>query len=118
MTALRVGIGAWVALIALQLVWYPWWAPPSSGAWGVALMLTLPALLLPLFALRSGMRRALLWIGIVALFYFCHGIVAAWVSPPARVPALIESVLCVIAIGALGWNVKREKAARRAASRP
>jgi len=72
-------------------------------------------LLLPLFALRTSPRRALLWLGVVALFYFCHGVVAAWVAPDARGPALIESALCVALIGALGWNVRRGRMSRRSA---
>ena len=115
MTAERVGVTAWALLVALQFAWYLVIAPPASGSPSVALALTLPALLLPLFALRSGLRRALFWVGVVALFYFCHGIVAAWISPAARVPAIIESVLCVVVIGALGWSGRRERA-RRAAS--
>jgi uncharacterized membrane protein len=114
-TAERVGAIAWALLVALQFAWYLVIAPPASGSPWVALMLTLPALLLPLTALRSGLRRALFWLGVVALFYFCHGVVAAWIAPAARVPALIESLLCVVVIGALGWSTRRDKKARRAA---
>jgi len=107
MTADRIGAGAWIALVALQFAWYLWLAPPAGGSPWIALALTLPALLLPLFALRTSLRRALLWLGVVALFYFCHGIVAAWISPAARVPAIIECVLCVVAIAAPSWKTKR-----------
>lgn len=102
MTARRIGLAAWAALVLLQPAWYFLLAPPAGGSPWLALALTLPPLLLPLTALHVGTRRALLWIGIVALFYFCHGIVAAWVVPSARVPALIETVLCVILIAAFG----------------
>ena len=105
----RVGAGAWIALVVLQLAWYLLVAPPASGSPWIALAFTLPALLLPLFALRTGLRRALLWVGVVALFYFCHGIVAAWVAPPESVPALIECALCVVLIGTLGWSVRRDR---------
>ena len=103
MTAERVGIFAWALLVALQFAWYLVIAPPAGGSPWIALALTLPALLLPLFALRTGLRRALLWAGVVALFYFCHGVVAAWIAPAARAPALIESALCVVLIGAVGF---------------
>ena len=115
MIAERVGLGAWVALVALQFAWYLWLAPPAGGGALIALMLTVPPLLVPLFALRTSARRALLWLGVVALFYFCHGIVAAWVAPDARVPALIEAALCVVLIGALGWNARRGKKSPRPA---
>ncbi|HEV7489168.1 MAG TPA: DUF2069 domain-containing protein [Rhodanobacteraceae bacterium] len=111
----RVGIGAWIALIALQFAWYLVMAPPADGSPWIALALTLPALVLPAFALRSGRRRTLLWVGVVALFYFCHGVVAAWIAPAARVPALIESGLCVVVIGSLGWAVRRDRAQRASA---
>ena len=112
MTPERVGAAAWIALVLLQFAWYAWIAPPTGGTPWIALALTLPPLLLPLIALRSGVRRALLWAGVVALFYFCHGVVAAWTAPAARVPALIECVLCVVLIGTLGWSVRRDRKLR------
>lgn len=114
MSGERLAFGAWAALVALQPVWYLWLAPPANGQSWFALALTLPLLLLPLFALRRGVGRALLWIGIVALFYFCHGIVAAWTTPAARVPALIEAALCVVLIGAMGLHVRDRKRATAA----
>jgi uncharacterized membrane protein len=111
----RVGVAAWIALVLLQFAWYMWLAPPAGGASWIALAFTLPPLLLPLIALRSGVRRALLWVGVVALFYFCHGVVAAWIAPTARVPAIIESVLCVVLIATLGWSVRRDRALHAAA---
>jgi uncharacterized membrane protein len=113
MSAERVGVLAWIGLVALQFAWYLIFAPPAAGSRWIALALTLPALLLPMFALRTNLRRALLWLGVVALFYFCHGVVAAWTTPAARAPALIECALCVIAIGTLGWIVRRDRTQRR-----
>ncbi|HEY0233128.1 MAG TPA: DUF2069 domain-containing protein [Dokdonella sp.] len=107
MKPLTLGLVAWALLVLLQPTWYLWLARPAGGHPAFALLLTLPPLLLPLLALRSGPRRALLWVGIVALFYFCHGIVAAWVYPAARVPALLEVVFCVAVIGALGVDARR-----------
>lgn len=114
MSTRHIAFAAWAVLVLLQPAWYLLLAPPAGGSPWLALALTLPPLLLPLTALRSGARRALLWIGIVALFYFCHGIVAAWAVPAARVPALIETVLCVILIAAFGFDtrlLKREATA-------
>jgi uncharacterized membrane protein len=112
MTPQRAGLAAWAALVLLQLAWYLWLAPPANGNSGFALALTLPPLLLPLLALRTSTRRALLWVGTVALFYVCHGIVAAWVYPATRVPALLEVALCLVLIGALGVEARRNKARR------
>ncbi|MEO7323195.1 MAG: DUF2069 domain-containing protein [Dokdonella sp.] len=115
MKALPVGLLAWALLVLLQPAWYLWLAPPTKGIPMFALALTLPPLLLPLFALRTSARRALLWVGIVALFYFCHGIVAAWVIPAARMPALLEALLGVVLIGALGQDARSDKRRRAAA---
>lgn len=112
MSALRAGLGAWASLVLLQFAWYLWWAPPQNGQPALALALTVPPLLLPLFALRTGARRALLWAGILALFYFCHGLVAAWVVPATRLPALTEALLCALLIGALGADARRNQRRR------
>lgn len=112
MTPERVGVAAWIALVVLQFAWYLVIAPPVGASPWIALALTLPALVLPALALRGGLRRTLLWVGVAALFYFCHGVVAAWIAPAARVPALIESGLCVVVIGSLGWAVRRDRARR------
>ena len=109
MKPLQIGILAWAALVLLQPAWYLWLAPPANANGALALAFTLPPLLLPLFALRTSARRALLWVGILALFYFCHGIVAAWVVPSTRMPALIEALLCVVLIGTLGWDVRSRR---------
>ncbi|WP_395683223.1 DUF2069 domain-containing protein [Dokdonella sp.] len=116
MNARSISFATWAALVLLQPAWYLLLAPPAGGSPWLALALTVPPLLLPLTALRSGPRRALLWIGIVALFYFCHGIVAAWVVPSARLPALIETALCVVLIAAFGYDtqlLKRKATASR-----
>ncbi|MCK9537772.1 DUF2069 domain-containing protein [Dokdonella sp.] len=105
MSAHTLGLASWLALVLLQPAWYLWLAPPTRP--GLALALMLPPLLLPLLALRSGTRRMLLWAGMLALFYFCHGLVAAWVTPAARVPALVEAVLCALLIASLGLASRR-----------
>lgn len=113
----RLAVTAWAALIALQPAWYLWLAVPANGRALLALALVLPPLLLPLLALRRGLGRALVWIGIVALFYFCHGIVAAWAVPATRLPALLEVTLCCLLIAAIGARtraLKRAAALRRA----
>ena len=111
MNPLRIGLVAWAALVLLQPAWYLWLAPPANANGALALAFTLPPLLLPLFALRTSVRRALLWVGILAVFYFCHGIVAAWAVPTTRLPALIEALLCVVLIGMLGLDARRRRGA-------
>lgn len=111
MMAMRSGFVAWAGLVILQLVWHTWLAPPANGQIGLALAFTLPPLLLPLLALRRSAKRALLWIGIISLGYFCHGVVAAYSIPSMRLPAWIEIILCVLLIGTLGWITRSAKKA-------
>ena len=86
--------------------------PADRGRFAVwvALAITVVPLLLPLLALGN-VRRALLWVGILSLFYFCHGVAESWSSPQERWLALFEIVLTLLIIGALGAGVKRKSAA-------
>jgi uncharacterized membrane protein len=102
----RVGLVAWIALIALQCAWYAWLFPPQQVPKGLVLGITVIPLLLPFFAIRNP-RRALLLADILSLFYFCHGIAESWSSAQERWPALLEVLLTLLLIGALGASVKR-----------
>lgn len=104
----RLGLVAWALLVVLQLVWHAWLFPPQSMPITLLLAVTVVPLLLPLFAIRD-VRRALLWLGILSLFYFCHGVSEAWSAASAeRWLAVAEIVLTVLLIGALGAGVKRK----------
>lgn len=111
----RVGLALWLALVLLQPAWYLWLAPPASASPCLALAFTLPPLLLPLLALRRGVGRALIWTGMLALFYFAHGIVAAWVAPTTRLPALAESLLAAALVLSLGLAARRARRGKGAA---
>jgi uncharacterized membrane protein len=106
----RVGLVAWALLVVLQLAWHAWLVPPQSMPMALLLAITVVPLLLPLFALRD-VRRALLWVGILSLFYFCHGVSEAWGSAGERWLAIAEIVLTVLLIAALGAGVKRRQPA-------
>lgn len=101
----KAGLYAWAALIGVQLLWYALYPPVSIPAW-VAWLITVPPLLLPLLALRN-VTRALLWVGILALFYFCHGVSEAWSSTGDRWLAFVELALCLLLIGTLGAGVRK-----------
>ena len=102
----RVGLVAWALLVVLQLAWHAWLVPPQSMPLTLLLAITVIPLLLPLLAIRD-VRRALLWVGILSLFYFCHGVSEAWGSAGERWLAIAEIVLTVLLIAALGAGVKR-----------
>lgn len=108
--AYRIGLGAWALLVVLQFAWHAWLVPPQSMPITLALAITIVPLLLPLLALRD-VRRALLWVGILSLFYFCHGVSEAWSAPGQRWLAIAEIVLTLLLIGMLGAGVKRPRGA-------
>ena len=109
----RIALAAWAALLLLQLAWHGWWFPARDmPAWLAPAAAAIP-LLLPLAAWRRGLRRALLWTGILCLFYFCHGVAEAWAAPRERPLAWLEIALAVLLIGALGlggWPRRRRAA--------
>lgn len=108
MTAMqRTGLFAWAGLLLVQVLWYTLYTPVSIPAW-VAFALTVPPLLLPLLSLPN-VARALLWVGILALFYFCHGVSEAWSSTGDRWLAFIEIALTLLLIGSLGAGVRRRR---------
>ena len=102
----RLGLLAWALLVVLQFVWHAWLKPPQDMPLALLLAITVIPLLLPLLAIRDA-RRALLWVGILSLFYFCHGVSEAWSSAGERWLAMAEIVLTVLLIAALGAGVKR-----------
>lgn len=104
----RLGLFAWAALTVLQVVWHAWLFPPQQMPIWLVLTITVIPLLLPLLAIRD-VRRALLWVGILSLFYFCHGIAEGWSSSSERWLALAEIVLTLLLIGTLGAGVKRQQ---------
>ena len=108
--AYRIGLAAWAALVLLQFAWHGWLFPAQLMPVWLVLLITVLPLLLPLLALRRDVRRALLWVGILALFYFCHGIAEGWSSSSERWLALVEIVLTLLLIGALGAGVQRRAA--------
>jgi len=110
----RAGLVAWALLVLLQLVWHAWLVPPQNMPMALLLAITVVPLLLPLFAIRD-VRRALLWVGILSLFYFCHGVSEAWSSASERWLAVVEIALTVLLIAALGAGVKRKTTGRKAA---
>lgn len=103
----RLGLLTWAALVALQLLWHAWLFPPQHMPIWLALAITVIPLLLPLLAIRNT-QRALLWVGILSLFYFCHGVAEAWSAPSERWLALVEIALTLLLIGALGAGARRK----------
>ena len=103
----KTGLGAWGGLFLLQVLWYSLYPPVSIPTW-VAFAITVPPLILPLLSLPR-VTRALLWVGVLALFYFCHGVTQTWSGGPDRWLGVIELVLTLLLIGTLGVGVRRPR---------
>jgi uncharacterized membrane protein len=95
--ARRIGMIAWAALALLQVIWHAWLLPPARMPTAVALAIALIPLALPLACWRHP-QKALLAAGMVALFYFCHGVTEAWTVPAERTLACMEILLAVVLI--------------------
>ncbi len=83
-----------VALSALFALWYL--LPGKHWLAGLTVFVLPPALLAAGVAVRS--RLAAYWAGVLALFWFCHGVMLAWSSPGERLYAWIELVLALAVI--------------------
>ncbi|MEJ5208340.1 DUF2069 domain-containing protein [Denitratimonas sp. CY0512] len=104
MSARRLAAFGILALVVLPLVWHLWWLPPQQvPAWLAALLHTLPMLPAAVLVLLRR-RSAPFWGSLGALLMFSHGVMEAWVSVPARVPALLEVALALLVIVAASWN--------------
>ncbi|KAA2284168.1 DUF2069 domain-containing protein [Arenimonas fontis] len=115
--AKRFAAAAIVGLALLPWLWHGWLAPPARmPAWlaaGLHMSPMLPALLL-LLARRPA---AFFWGAVAALLLFSHGVMEAWASPTARVPALAEAALAAALVLAASWDGLRARAAGRAPGR-
>lgn len=107
--AQRIGLAAWGSLALLQIIWHGWLQPPARMPIAVALVIALLPLALPLLYWRRP-QRAVLTAGMVALFYFCHGVAEAWSAPRERVFACIEIALAVVLILSSARKPKRRTA--------
>ena len=109
----RIGLAAWGALAVLQVIWHAWLQPDRHTPLALALAIALVPLAIPLIWWRRPWL-ALVIAGMVALFYFCHGVAIAYSVPQERVLAWVEIVLSVIVI--LGnARAPRRRATRGAA---
>ncbi len=113
MTARRIGAAAIFALLLLVMAWHLWWLPPARvPAWAAAGLHVLP--MLPAVALLLRGHRAAILVGALgALIMFSHGVMEAWVSTTARVPALLEVGLALGVIVAASWNGFQQRRAKR-----
>lgn len=92
-----------IALALLQVLWYGLLAPATSIPASAAIALALLPFALPLLGATRDPRTGLLLGALVALLYFCHGVMEAWANPAARLLAVLEIILSMLVIALAGW---------------
>jgi len=92
---------AGAALLAVALLYIAWFHDDRHAA-AAMLVFALPPLLLALPAWRGG-RRAAFWGGVLALFWFSHGIMVAFTRPAEAFFAWGGILLSLLVIGAASW---------------
>jgi len=99
------------ALLMLGLL-YAGWFRDDAHRIAAMLVFALPPLLMAALVWQ-GWRGAGLVSGMLALLWFSHGVVVAWVRPGERVPALLEVLLAVVVILAASLPGLRARFARK-----
>jgi len=83
-------------LLALSLL-YAWWFRDDAYRVAAMLVFALPPLLMAALVWR-GHRLAPLLAGVLALIWFSHGVLVAWVRPDERAQALAAIALSVLVV--------------------
>jgi uncharacterized membrane protein len=109
---LLTGIGI-VLLFALPFAWHLAIDPPSTLPPWVAVALHAAPMFPAFVLLLLRHRTAGFWGGVAALLMFCHGVMEAWTTPSARLPAWIEIALSVLLILASSWDGLRARFGKR-----
>ena len=91
--ARRVLLAALIALVLLYGYWFG--LPPQE--WVALGVFGLPPALCAVGVWR-GARTAGLWSAVLALAWFSHGVLIAWIRPEERVLAWIELTLAVVVV--------------------
>jgi uncharacterized membrane protein len=108
MTSRRILIAALLLLSLLFALWFR----NDQHLLASLLIFAAPPLLLAV-ALLSGMKRAAFWAGVLALFWFCHGVMAAWSRPNEAGWAWVEIALSLTVVLASAWPGLAAKFAKR-----
>jgi len=113
----RLAVVSVGALAVLALAWELWLAPLRPG--GSLLALKALPLVLALPALWRGSVRAYQWWSMLILLYLCEGTVRAMSDPSTvgRVLGGIETLLAVLAYGAILAHVRASRQSSATAAR-
>ena len=100
------------SLLALAALYVAWFALHGGSTTVLAFTALPPALLSIATAMR--LRTAGFWAAVLALAWFCHGVMTAWSSPDERILALLETALSVVIVFAASWPGLHARFGRRA----
>ncbi|WP_369914489.1 DUF2069 domain-containing protein [Xanthomonas sp. NCPPB 3005] len=116
MSSARLRHALAATLLALALL-YAAWFHDDRHRLAALLVFALPPLLLAIGVLR-GSAVARFWAGVFGLFWFSHGVMAAWSHPPQRAYAWAELLLALLAIGLSSAPGLRARFARKRGAKP
>lgn len=105
----RVLVASLFALSTLYVVWFARDADPVAEF----VVFALPPLVLALTRWR-GWRTAAFWASLLGLFWFSHGVMAAWSRPREAAFAWGEIVLSLVAIFSACWPGLQARFAKKA----
>jgi uncharacterized membrane protein len=99
--AAQLARGAWLGLIALQVIWLALLPPPAGPGSMLLAALAAAPLLLPLRGVWRGSLRSMVWAGYLSMLYLVVGVTEAWANPPQRPPALLQALLVAAFLGSV-----------------
>lgn len=112
----RLALGAWLALIALSLLWELWLPLRAGGVWWAV---KLVPLLLALPGIARASAYTMQWALLLSLFYLLDGLVRIVDAPPVRWLAASEVVLAfAFFVGAIVYLRPLKLASRAAKAQP
>lgn len=100
-------------LLALQFFWHVVWVPPREIPLFTALALSIVPLIPGALAIALRAKSALVWAGMVVLGYFGFAAMEFYLAGPARAPALLQCVICVLYFAGLYYSIIGEKRAAK-----
>ncbi|MCD9086071.1 DUF2069 domain-containing protein [Stenotrophomonas sp. SY1] len=109
---LRDGVLALALLLLAAL--YGWWFRGDRHLAAVLLVFVVPPLLL-LAGVIARRAAARFWAGVLALFWFSHGVMSAWAHREAALYAWLEIGLSLLIIGLVSVPGVRARFARKQA---
>ena len=115
----RTASVAYLALLALSVLWEGWLAPAARVPPGFWLTLKAVPLLLSLFGVLHGRPKAHVWAELLVLLYFMEGLIVAYLhrndALAFNTPLLYagtEIVLCLVFIGSSAYYVRSSNVQR------